>query len=297
MRPLLVCGTVNVETVFALKDDMLPSGGGVFRDALHMNVSGVGANLTYGLQRLGSPVRLLTLAATDPAGAFVRSRFNGVEAHFVTTRVTPQTLALVRPDGRHTFYRDPGDTPDAPAPTAEFSSLLPGCAAVLMTNVGWTRDLLPVARQAALPMLTDVQNIAALDSPYDAPYFAAADVLLLSAERLTNPAAFARELLNRSSARLIVAGLGHEGALLLERGSDQLHHQAAFPVQAVHQGGAGDALAAAFAHFLFTAGLEPRRALHLACAAAAFKLQTFGSGCGHATEAEVMACIGSVQRP
>ncbi|CAM3460840.1 hypothetical protein DESA109040_13475 [Deinococcus saxicola] len=70
VRPLLICGTVNVETVFALEDEMLPSGGGVFHDALHLNVSGVGANLAYGLQRLGSPVRLLTLAATDPAGEF-----------------------------------------------------------------------------------------------------------------------------------------------------------------------------------------------------------------------------------
>lgn len=295
MRPLLVCGTVNVETVFGLEDAMLPSGGGVFRDALHLNVSGVGANLVFGLQRLGSPVRLLTLAAPDPAGEFVRSRFGGVDAQFVATRITPQTLALVRPDGTHTFYRDPGDTPEAPSPTAEFSTLLPGCAAVLMTNVGWTRDLLPVARSAAVPILTDVQNIAALDHLYDAPYLAAANVLLLSAERLTNPAAFVRELLHRSSARWIVAGLGREGALLLERGSDHIHHQAAFPVQAVHQGGAGDALAAAFAHFLFTADLEPRRALHLACAAAALKLQTFGSGCGHATEAEVMAYVESMR--
>ena len=288
MRPLLVCGTSNVETVLHLGGETLPPVGGVFPDSLGLNVSGVGANLAFGLNRLGSPVRLLTLAADDPAGKFVRLGFDGIDACFAPTRVTPHTLALVRPDGTHTFYRDPGDTPDDPAPVTEFSNLLPGCVAALMTNVGWTRGLLPLARRAGLPILTDVQNIAALDNPYDAPYFAAADVLMLSAERLTDRAAFLRELLNRSQARLIVAGLGHEGALLLERGMDSLHHQPAFPVQTAHQGGAGDALAAAFAHFLFTRTLEPREALRLACAAAALKLRTSGSGSGHATEVEVL---------
>lgn len=235
-------------------------------------------------------MKLLTLAADDPAGKLVRLSFGGIDATFAPTRVTPQTLALVRPGGTHTFYRDPGDTPDDVAPVAEFSNLLPGCVAAVMTNVGWTRGLLPVARQAGLPILTDVQDIAALDNPYDAPYFAAADVLMLSAERLKDRTAFLQELLNRSQARLIVAGLGREGALLLERGTGSLHHQPAFPVQTVHQGGAGDALAAAFAHFLFTRAAEPRECLRLACAAA-FKLRTSGSGSGHATEAEVMEHI------
>ncbi|CAM3681833.1 Sugar or nucleoside kinase, ribokinase family [Deinococcus saxicola] len=288
MRPLLVCGTANVETVFRLGGEELPTAGGVFPDALSLNVSGVGVNLALGLRRLGSPVNLLTLAADDPAGELVRARLGGIETRFVPTRVTPQTLALVRPDGTHTFYRNPGATADAPAPITEFLEMLPGCPAALLTNVGWTRELLPLARRAGVPILTDVQSIAGLDNPYDAPYFAAADVLLLSAEHLSDPAALMRGLLNRSPARLVMAGLGEAGALLLERAVDGFHHQPAFPVQAVHRGGAGDALAAAFAHFSFTRGRSAREALRLACAAAALKLRGGGSGTGHASEEEVL---------
>ncbi len=288
MRPLLVCGTANVETVFRLGGKELPTAGGVFPDALSLNVSGVGMNLARGLSRLGSPTRLLTLAADDPAGELVRARLGGVETRFVPTRSTPQTLALVRPDRMHTFYRDPGDTPEAPAPAAEFLEMLPGCAAALLTNVGWTCELLPVAQRAGAAILTDLQDIDGLDNPYDVPYFAAADVLLLSAERLAAPAELLYELMNRSRAALLVAGLGQEGALLLERGVDGVQHQPAFPVQAVHQGGAGDALAAAFAHFSFTRRRSAREALRLACAAAALKLRGWGSGTGHASEEEVM---------
>ncbi len=132
-----------------------------------------------------------------------------------------------------------------------------------------------------------------MNTPYDQPYLDAADVLLLSAARLSDPAAFLLALRQRCRTEVIVAGLGEDGALLLERGSPGVHHQPAFPVQTTHRGGAGDALAAAFAHFLFTREREPRDALWLACAAAALKLRGTGSGEGHATETEVLALTES----
>lgn len=284
---LLVCGNANVETVFHLTGEGLPVEGGFFSHQLGLNVSGVGTNLTRALVALGSPVRFLTFAADDDAGQLVRASFPDVDTHFAPTLSTPQSLTLVRPDGRHTFYRDLKDTPQADAPFEEFRVALKDCAAALLTNIGWTREFLPVARAAGVPILTDVQDIHDLSHPYDAPYFAYADVLFLSAARLGDPSEVLRELAQLTPAKVIVAGLADKGALLLERGQD-IHYQPALPVQAVHHGGAGDTLAAAFAHFSFTRGLPAREALRRSCAAAALKLRTSGSGKGHPGEDEVL---------
>ena len=286
--PLLVCGQVNVETVFRLPASGLPPEGGFFPGALRLGVSGVGANLARALTRLGSPVRLLTFAGEDEAGRLVRAAFADVDARFLPASATPQSLALVSADGAHAFYRDLKGLEDAPAPLEAARALLPGCAAALMTNVGWTRELLPLARAARVPILTDVQDLRGLDNPYDAPYFAAADVLLLSAAHLPDPAALLRALPGRSPARVLIAGLGVGGALLLERGGE-VSHQPAFPAGASFAGGAGDTLAAAFAHFHFTRALPPPEALRLACAAAALKLRGEGSGQGHPSEEETRA--------
>ena len=289
MRLLIVSGNANVETVMRLDGPTLPSAGGLVPYAMNLNVSGVGVNLARGLARLGNPVRLLTALGDDPAGRLVRAELADTALTVFSAASTAQTLALVRPGGEHTFYRDGKGNHDLLAPQAAFQALLPGSAAALLTNIGWTRGLLPIARAAGIPIVTDVHNLAGLDHPYDQPYFEAADVLLLSAARLADPAAFVQALAGRTGANVIVAGLGEAGALRYERVVAGVYHQPAFAAEPVHLGGAGDALAAAVTHFMFNRGALPREALRLACAAAALKLRGAGSGEGHATEAEVRA--------
>ena len=241
-----------------------------------------------GALRAGQSGSFPVVCRRDEAGKLVRNAFPGVDVHFAPTASTPQSLAVVRQDGQHSFYRDLKDTPQAPAPVEVFRSALNGCAAALLTNIGWTRELLPVARAAGVPIVTDVQDIHDLSNRYDAPYFAHADVLFLSAAHLRDPAGTLRELAGLSPARLLITGLGESGALLLERGRE-VHWQPAFAVEAKLRGGAGDALAGAFAHFYFTRQQPAREALRLACAAAALKLCAPGSGQGHPTEEDVLA--------
>lgn len=283
-----MCGNVNVETVVRLSGAELPTEGGFLPDSMTLNVSGVGANLARALLTLQSPVRLLSFAADALVGQVARLAMAGAETHFVPTSETPQSLVTLRPDGQHRFYRDLGDTPTAAAPKAMFQDLVAGCSAALLTNIGWTRELLPLAQAARLSILTDVQDIRGPDHPYDQAYFAAADVLFLSAEHLPDPATTMQALQERHSTRLIVAGLGRLGALLLDCGSEILH-QPAFPVPIASQGGAGDTLAAAFAHFYFSRQVPARQALRFAAAAAALKLSAAGSGTGHPNESEVLS--------
>ena len=292
MPPLLVCGNVNLESVFCLEGELLPPQGGFFPHSMTLNVSGVGANLALALKNLGSPVRLLTFGADDLCGKVVRAALEGIEVCFSPSSATPQSLALVRPDGSRTFYRDLKDTMGTAAPTTDFLNLITGCAAVLMTNINWTRPLLPLALEVGLPILTDVQDLRDLHNPYDQDYFRAADLLFLSAEHLEDPATVMESVLERFPARLVVAGWGQRGALLLERGGE-LYHQPAFPVGVLSTGGAGDTLAASFAHFYFSRGKSAPQSLRLACAAAALKVRAIGSGQGHPDEEAVLRFVNS----
>lgn len=284
-----------METVLRLAGESLPAEGGFYPHTMTLNVSGVGTNVARALHALGSSVRLLTVAAEDTAGMVIRQTLQGIDTHFTPAQATPQSLALIRPDGTHTYYRDLKDTPEQIAPRAEFQAALEGCAAVLLGNIGWTRDLLPLARQAGIPVITDAQDISGLDDAYHQPYFQGAEVLLFSAARLNQPIQTLLALPQRSAAQLFIATLGDRGALLLERHSRTIHHQRAFPVQAVFHGGAGDALAGAFAHFYFVRGESARESLRLACAAAALKLRTLGSGVGHASEEDVRLVAAQVK--
>lgn len=170
-----------------------------------------------------------------------RSALEGIEVRFAASSATPQSLALVRPEGSRTFYRDLKDTLEVPSPSTDFVEFSAGCMAVLMSNVTWTCALLPLALEAGLPILTDVHDIQGLNNPCAQDYFRAATLLFFSAERLEDLVTTLHTLLERFSMRLVVAGLGSRGALLLERGGE-VRHQTAFPVNVLSTGGAGDAL-------------------------------------------------------
>ena len=85
---------------------------------------------------------------------------------------------------------------------------------------------------------------------------------------------------------------GPRGALLLERGQAVLH-QPDFPVPAASGGGAGDTLAAAFAHFYLSRHRAAPGSLRLACAAAALTLGSLGGGEGHPDEVAAHQLAGS----
>ncbi|WP_064014380.1 carbohydrate kinase family protein [Deinococcus puniceus] len=166
---------------------------------------------------------------------------------------------------------------------------LAGADVAVLTNVGWTRPLLPVARTVGVQIVTDLQATPGPAHPYDQPFLAHADVLFLSAERLTVPPLDAlRDYRERSDPAVIVISLGADGALMSERGQPPHHQPAVFTRPIISTNGAGDALLSAFAWAYFS-GQSTREALRMACTFASWKCGEMGGAAGHLSGKELSA--------
>lgn len=289
---VLVCGNVNIELGFAAPGLPLPAvESAEFPGALSLGASGVGFNVAHALARLGAGVRLLAFAGDDAAGEVVRAqaRAAGITLQVLPWARTPLSLVVTAPGGARQIYRDLGGVADAPAPVNAFLQALTGVDVAVLTNVGWTRDLLPLARAAGVPVVTDLQATPGPGHPYDAPYLAGADVVFLSGANLPGPAEEAVAAYRAAhDPELLIVGLGERGALLSERGRAPWYRPAVSTRPPVSTNGAGDALLAAFvrAHF---GGTEAREALRLACVFASWKCGEAGGAAGHLTWPELTA--------
>jgi len=90
-----------------------------------------------------------------------------------------------------------------------------------------------------------------------------------------DPAMVAEELLNRSSAEIVVITVGERGSLALTRDGAR-HDQPALPVETIDAVGAGDAFAAGFIHRWLDDATSIPAALASAAALAALKMTIYG---------------------
>ena len=95
-----------------------------------------------------------------------------------------------------------------------FTRAIQGCRAAVMTNVGFSRPLLPLAKAASGTVATDLQTASEGSKEYDADFLSAADVVFVSHEKLpVAPKDFVSSIWERSVARVAVVGMGAAGAL------------------------------------------------------------------------------------
>lgn len=287
---VLVAGNANTELHLQAPALPLPDAENTAHPhGLTLGISGVGFNVAHALARLGADASLLTLAGTDPAGELLRLELAraGIRSLVQNTPATPLSLVLSGPDGQRQIHRDLKGTEGLNVDADAFRSALAGADVAVLTNVGWTRPLLPLARAAGVPIVTDLQATPGPMHPYDQPFLAHANVLFLSAERLTVPPLEAIPAYRAvCDPAVIVMSLGADGALLSERGQPP-HHQPAVPLRPiVSSNGAGDALLSAFA-WAYWGGHSAREALRLACAFASWKCGEVGGAAGHLSGKEL----------
>lgn len=291
---VLVCGNVNLELSFAAPALPLPEVDSVEHPhALNLGVSGVSFNVAHALARLGARTSFLGFAGEDTAGSVVRGRLAeaGIQAHWQPAPGTPLSLVLTGPGGGRQIHRDLKGLAGHPAPVEAFRAALPGQRAVVLANVAWTRDLLPVAREAGVPVVTDLQATTGPGELYDGPYLEADVVFLSGANLHLSPGEAVRAYRERWDPELIVVGLGEGGALLSGRGQAPWHQPAVATRPVVSTNGAGDALLGAFVRAYF-GGVEAREALRLACIFASWACGEAGGASGHLgwEELTALAC-------
>ncbi len=290
---ILVAGLVNVETT--VRADGFPLTYEPVRYTffgVQSAVSGVGYNIARALHALDADVRLLALIGDDPAAQLVRQQLaaDGLSAAHVLPRqtATAQSVVISDPSGQRMIFTDLKDAQESSYPAERFDTALHGCAAAVLCNINYTRPLLERARQAGVPIITDVHVISSLDDDYNRDFMAAASVLFQSHERLpVAPAEWARQVIERYHTPIVVVSLGADGALLAERdAASVLHIPAASVRPVVSTIGAGDALLACFVHG-YAAGMPPAAALRRATIFAAYKIGEPGGGRGFPSATEL----------
>jgi ribokinase len=289
---LLVSGLINVETTLRVEHFPVPYEPVRYPFfGVETAISGVGLNVAKALTTLGNRVRLCSMVGRDMGGDATRAalREADVDDRFVLERLaqTPQSVILYDGEGRRQINVDLKDVQEREYPEAVFEEALEGCDVAVMCNVNFSRRFLDRARRAGALVASDVHAISDPDDPYDADFMRAADVLFLSDERLPEaPETFATRLHERYGARVIVVGLGAEGALLSVRGERQTRVPAVVTRQVVNTIGAGDALFSAFLHAYARSG-NALEALQKATVFASYKIGVKSAAEGFLTAADL----------
>lgn len=278
----------------------------VWVDSIVDTFGGNGANTSYVLARLGTPVRLLGTVGDDGAGDEIVATLSaaGVEMRFVArSRLpTPATVALVHASGARALLHRPGASREA---FAEPFSLLPehvaGCTSFHLANVFGLPALRPHAA-ALLKQAREAGLLTAIDTGWDsrgewlktlAPCLPYVDLVFVNedeARELTGTATpdEAARVLQQHGARDIVVKLGAEGCAVFT--ADEHFRSPAFRVTAVDTTGAGDCFAGGF-----LAGLQRefdhRQAAQFANALGALSVQLMGSTTGTLSFDETIAWI------
>jgi ribokinase len=293
MSELLVAGLINIETTLRIESFPLaynPQNFPFF--GVSSSVSGVGYNVAKATTVLGNRVRFLSLIGDDLAGDSVRRALAAASIpHEHVLSLLPQTcqsVILYEPSGRRQIHSDLKDIQERRYPLDKAIRLLQQVDAAVICNINFARPLLAPAREAGILIATDVHAIKSLDAPYEQDFFQSAHILFLSHERLEQtPEATAHELLSRFPARMVVIGLGGEGALLAVRADGFMGRFPAVSLRPIVSTiGAGDSLFSAFLDG-YLRNHNPYHALQRAIRFASWKIGVASASEGFLTAAEL----------
>jgi ribokinase len=283
--PILISGLTNLETTVRVDGFPIPYFPVRYPFfGVRSTVSGVGYNVARALTTLGNNVRLLSLLGSDPAGGLARQALaaHGIAGDHVLAQLseTPQSAILYDGEGRRQIHVDLKDVQEQVYPSALFDEAVAGCRLAVLCNINFSRPLLSLARQRGMVVASDVHAVADLDDPYNADFMRAADILFMSHERLpTPPEEWAGAVSARYGNRIVVIGLGAEGALLATKGEAPQHVPAVVTRPVVNTIGAGDALFSSFLH-VYTQTGDPYLAIRKAVVFASYKIGVAGAAEG-----------------
>jgi acarbose 7IV-phosphotransferase len=245
-KDILVCGTLNLETTFPITGFPLNYEPVCYRPfEIRSQPSGVGFNIARALGTLGNRVRLVSMVGSDFLGNALRQSVAefGVSDEFIIPVLdqTPQSIVIFDGAGRRMVNTDLKDVGERVYSAQLFTRALQGCRAAVMTNVGFSRPLLSLAKAASGTVATDLQTASEGSKEYDADFLSAADVVFVSHEKLpVEPKVFVSRIWERSIARIAVVGMGAAGALLGVRGRQVCQVPAVQVRPVVNTVGAGD---------------------------------------------------------
>jgi ribokinase len=302
-----VIGSVNRDLTMLVP--RLPRAGEtVIGGTLLVDRGGKGANQAVAARRLGADVRMVGCVGEDDAGDDLRDALavEGIDVEGLVTVPdvpTGTALILVDPEGRNQIAVASGANDQLTSDMVRRQETTIAWAQVLLcqleTPLPAVRCALEVARDhgvtvvlnpaPAQPLGDDVLALVHYLTPNE---IEAAMLSGIEARDLASAREAAERLVSRGVRRVIVT-LGHEGALVCDRGPAL--HFPAFPVQAIDTTAAGDAFNGALAVGL-AAGGTIEQAIPLASAAAALTCTKRGAQASLPGRADVERFLQSLRR-
>ncbi|TQL03836.1 sugar/nucleoside kinase (ribokinase family) [Cellulomonas sp. SLBN-39] len=297
---VLVTGPASWSTVVHVARLPEPRPHTAFAQRWADGLGGTSAGKAVTLAALGVDVHLRTLLGDDDAGRRVRAALDrpGLTLHALPARdgATERHLNLLDPTGgRVSLYLT---LPEAAVPVrpVDLGPALDGAGAAVADLAEHSRPLLVAARGRGVPLWCDVHDDDGAADGYARAFTAAADVVVASAVRLDDPAAYLRARV-AEGARLAVCTLGAAGALALAHDGDgeRWFEVGTAPVDGdVHAEGAGDAFVAGLLQATLT-GVPVPGALARAAATGALAVGQEGLGAPGASAQAVAALAGCVE--
>lgn len=290
---ILVSGLLNIETTVAVKGfpiEYYPIDYPFF--GINSNVSGVGYNIAKALTALGDNVSLVSFLGSDAESERILARLSedGIDEEKIarSLRNTPVSAVLYDTVGRRQIYCDLKDIQEHSVSPDAVRAELNSCDLAALCNIIFNRELIKEAKRLGVTTATDVHVLASLEDDYNRDFMENADILFLSDDGLPCAAEdFLRQLYSRYKSRIIVLGMGADGAMLLDGASGELTVVPAYTDgKIVNTVGAGDSLFSAFIHF-YSKGFDAKSALKRAVVFAGVKIGFNGASVGFCTEREI----------
>ncbi|MGI6874128.1 carbohydrate kinase family protein [Amycolatopsis sp. 3B14] len=244
---------------------------------IDVRLAGVGWTVARTLQRLGERVTLATFVGTDLLGRMAES---GLSRHGLAGPTTlqcasqPRSMVLYDRGGTRCGATDLRGTARLSYPAERFErAVTDGCTAAILTNIGFTRPLIPAATERGIPIVTDLHLVDDAESRHNRDWMRSAHVLACSHEKLPmSPEDWVRAMWTRYGTDVVLVGCGADGAVLGLRAHRRIWRVGSVSPRGVRfMAGAGDTLLGTFTHGYFASG-DPGRALRRAVLAAGWKV-------------------------
>ena len=295
----VILGLINTETTLKVKKfpiEYYPIDYPFF--GIYSDVSGVAYNIAKALLTLGDDILPGSFIGSDEEGKRILSKLEHEKIRssliFRELKETPVTVALYDGEGRRQIHCDLKNIQDKELDFARLELEIRDSELVVLCNTNFNRPLLKKVKGMGKLIATDVHVLSDMEEEYNKEFMEYADILFLSDEQLPCIAEkFIFQMKERFLARIIVIGLGKEGALLYERSEDKIYRlEAAHIGGVVNTIGAGDALFSGVIHF-YMKGYQALEALMRAEIFAALKIRCNGAANGFSSEDTIEKYYGS----
>ncbi len=248
---VLVLGGAGVDTIVYVPELPLPFADSIHVPAIRQRAGQTGDGVAVGLAALGLRTTLVDVLGDDHEGDLVRGlhRERGVPFVAVPTAAgTKRAVNLVDPAGRRLSLYDGSRVDPADRLPAELiESLARRSRHVHVSITHPCRYALDQLAGLPVTISTDLHDWDGVN-PHQAEFAYRADIVLLSAARLPDPAPTMGRILREGRARVVIAMGGAEGGYLMRRDGPGAQRYPAVPPPGpvADSNGAGDAFTAGF---------------------------------------------------